>query len=339
MYTRGVGPGFEGKLRVCDKILQICGNDANYSLIHQAIFGTTSISLQTALEIEAGSINMPDSDGRTPLHWAAYRDNIDNMRLLISHGADVRLTDKFGLTALHIVIRWESVEAVQLLLDAGADINVESGAGISPLFESARQHALPICELLIKNGGKSGRSIPNLRTPLHAISDFEHPIDVALAGTLTAAGVDVNSLDLAGWSPIFFSVRLSTPVGVRTFSDLGADPTIIDKAGRSILHLAAQHSNRETIEALEGRLGGVDPDLVDQEGMTAMDYLRDRKLQAPKQKDLQELIYDAAQAFERLMADVRRQNQTRDESSQGSHGKSNDSSDSDDVFYDSMERR
>jgi hypothetical protein len=47
-----------------------------------------------------------DTEGHTPLHWAAYQNHESVARLLISLGADVRSVDDEGLTPMH----WASLK-------------------------------------------------------------------------------------------------------------------------------------------------------------------------------------------------------------------------------------
>ena len=44
------------------------------------------------------------ADQRTPLMWAAWRDNVQMIDLLLEHGADTTLVDKDGWTALDLAI-------------------------------------------------------------------------------------------------------------------------------------------------------------------------------------------------------------------------------------------
>lgn len=47
-----------------------------------------------ALLLKYGAdINLRSSDGRTPLHWAAFRNNIPMLQFLIDNGADITLED------------------------------------------------------------------------------------------------------------------------------------------------------------------------------------------------------------------------------------------------------
>lgn len=44
------------------------------------------------------------TSGRTPLMWAAFRNNIVMMELLITKGADINLEDKEGLNCFDLAV-------------------------------------------------------------------------------------------------------------------------------------------------------------------------------------------------------------------------------------------
>jgi ankyrin repeat protein len=58
---------------------------------------------------------------------------IDTMRLLIKHGADVSVMDKTHSTPLHLAAFCGSSEGVRLLLEHGADVTVLDGSHKTPL--------------------------------------------------------------------------------------------------------------------------------------------------------------------------------------------------------------
>ena len=49
-------------------------------------------------------INKRSFDGRTSLHWAAFRNNIQILELLVSNDVDITLEDKDGFNALDLAI-------------------------------------------------------------------------------------------------------------------------------------------------------------------------------------------------------------------------------------------
>lgn len=63
----------------------------------------------------------------TPLYYATQEKQIDAMRLLIDHGADVNKHERYMGTPLFIAI--PNKEAVILLINNGADVNITHHSG------------------------------------------------------------------------------------------------------------------------------------------------------------------------------------------------------------------
>ena len=66
------------------------------------------------------------SDGRTPLHWAAYSGHKEIAELLIGEGAEVNTIDKYtGNTALDSAILLKHTEIADLLRKHGGKTREE----------------------------------------------------------------------------------------------------------------------------------------------------------------------------------------------------------------------
>lgn len=65
--------------------------------------------------------------GRAALHIAAQAGSVPAIRFLLAHGAQVDLPNSEGETPLHEASFWAHPKAVSALLDAGADINLPTG--------------------------------------------------------------------------------------------------------------------------------------------------------------------------------------------------------------------
>src|SRR5262245_377122 len=47
-------------------------------------------------------VNVPQADGATALHWAAYKNDLDTLGLLLSAGARVNVANVYGVTPLSL---------------------------------------------------------------------------------------------------------------------------------------------------------------------------------------------------------------------------------------------
>jgi ankyrin repeat protein len=69
----------------------------------------------------------------TPLHIAAQRGNIDDIAVLIAHGADINLRGDLGNTPLHFAAPITNVPAIAKLLELGADPKLLNELSETPL--------------------------------------------------------------------------------------------------------------------------------------------------------------------------------------------------------------
>lgn len=111
-----------------------------------------------------GEVDLPDEEGRRPLHEAASSGRLDMIKLLLKHGAvmDAPIAP-FGYTALYLAVQQGRYDIVRFLLERGARVNVQdvlSGEGLLHITASRG--------------------------------------DMLMAGILIAAGVDVFAEDRRG---------------------------------------------------------------------------------------------------------------------------------------------
>src|SRR5688572_13132812 len=99
----------------------------------RARYARRSVALGLGLLLAAAS--PPDA----PVADAARRGDVEAVRALIARGADVNVAQGDGMSALHWAAVRDQVELVDVLLRAGAD--VEAGTrigGYTPLHVAAR---------------------------------------------------------------------------------------------------------------------------------------------------------------------------------------------------------
>jgi len=106
------------------------------------------------------------SDGSTPLHRAAYDDDVQKASALLAAGADVTAVTDLGVTPLWAACENGSVTMVETLLAAGANPNVALLKGETPLMIASRAGAAPVVELLLRKGADPNARGPRKQTAL-----------------------------------------------------------------------------------------------------------------------------------------------------------------------------
>jgi len=86
----------------------------------------------------------PYSDGEIPIYCATKRDNLELMRLLIAHDADLDAIVE-GETSLHRALRSQHHDAIKLLVQSGASTTIPDARGFTPA-EIAQRSGNPIVQ-------------------------------------------------------------------------------------------------------------------------------------------------------------------------------------------------
>ncbi|XP_073034242.1 protein S-acyltransferase 24-like [Primulina eburnea] len=128
-----------GAIQVAELLLQegarVNSVDFNgYQTTHVAAqYGQTAFLYHIVTKWNADP-DIPDNDGRSPLHWAAYKGFADCIRLLLFLNAYRGRQDKEGCTPLHWAAIRGNLEACTVLVQAGKkeELMVTDNTGLTP---------------------------------------------------------------------------------------------------------------------------------------------------------------------------------------------------------------
>ncbi|PVZ96940.1 hypothetical protein BB558_007142, partial [Smittium angustum] len=127
-----------------------------YTLLHVAVHSQNPLMVLyiaiTQWNSLGKTVDKADNNGITPLMWAAYQGNEDQVNVLIRLGANVKLQDSQGKTALHFAMVRGSSSVIESLIKAGCDPDVCEFAQVNldgnPNFDPTQK-------------GKSARDVAN----------------------------------------------------------------------------------------------------------------------------------------------------------------------------------
>jgi len=185
------------------------------------------------LKENPGVASIRAKGGRTLLHVAVQRGDLDIVKLLLNSNVDANVTDDEGCTPLHdlagrgvLVDTLNSKDYVDLLVTHGADVNARNKKGETPLFLAVGAVTSNVA-LLVYGAGQPASYPP-----------------FVLAQSLLDHGADVNAKDNQNITPLRHALLARG----------GTEPTATDSYGiprmqylleRSVIDLLRQRGGHE----------------------------------------------------------------------------------------------
>ena len=173
------------------------------------------------LVAESFDVNAPQSDGATPLHWAAHWNDLDTATLLILAGANVNAVNELGVTPLSLAALNASAAMADALLCDGADPNAVRPSGETVLMTGARTGNAELVRALLASGADVQASTHfQGQTPLMWAASEGH---ADVVQTLLEAGADVHARSKHGTTALLLAARNGDVDTARVLLDAGAD--------------------------------------------------------------------------------------------------------------------
>ncbi|XP_047917022.1 ankyrin repeat and sterile alpha motif domain-containing protein 1B isoform X4 [Anser cygnoides] len=218
--------------------------------VYNVPVGWTSLSprdiVLKLLQYEA-STNVADNKGYFPIHLAAWRGDVDIVKILIHHGPShsrVNEQNNENETALHCAAQYGHSEVVAVLLEELTDPTIRNNKLETPLDLAALYGRLRVVKMIIK-------AYPNLmncntrkHTPLHLAARNGHK---AVVQVLLEAGMDVSCQTEKG-SALHEAALFGKVEVVRILLETGIDTNIKDSLGRTVLDILKEHPSQQSLQ-------------------------------------------------------------------------------------------
>lgn len=135
--------------------------------LHYASMAGNSSSVRQLLELKA-QVDLRDQNGMTALHESIRGGSTDTAMLLLERGANYKLTDRFGQNCLHLCLRYRAEALLSYLLDRGVDANQLDTFGMRPLHRACGgNNAMANIKKLVRRGADWEQACsPKRRSPL-----------------------------------------------------------------------------------------------------------------------------------------------------------------------------
>jgi len=150
---------------------------------------------QVRLLISQGAdVNARGRDGSLPIHVAAWHRHADVVELLIQKGTEVDAKDIHGYTSLYFAVWFGDTKTTRVLVANGADLNYLPVGEWPPLYYVLWRNEKDLVELMVEKGS---------RAPAFHLAAFRG--DLAKVKSIYANGMDVDARDELDWTPLHWA--------------------------------------------------------------------------------------------------------------------------------------
>ena len=215
-----------------------------------------------ALLAHGADPNRADVHGMTPLFWAFYNNQTEDILVLLKAGARPSGHDGNGETTWDL-LKDADPRVVRELLAHGADPNERDGRGANALHALALhwdgdwsgrardRRFLAVARLLLARGADVRAVSDHAGTPLHAAASTGF---TAFGRLLIAAGASVDAVDKHGQTPLHAAANNGHAEIAALLLDHGAAVSARDAAGLTPLHALARGRHSYPLRPEWGRV-------------------------------------------------------------------------------------
>jgi ankyrin repeat protein len=184
---------------------------------------------------------------------AARSGHLSVLQNAVGRGLSIDAPNEDKWTPLHFAVLARQVEVVRYLITgkAKANVNARTSTRLSPLHFAAQVGDEFIVALLIESGADVRSRDANEQTPLHFAVSSQNLIAVRLLLDFSA---DPNASDSRGFAPMHIAADIGNAELVDLLLSRGAKPDLVVQQSKALgwspIHLAAHHGYVDIIEKL-----------------------------------------------------------------------------------------
>ncbi|KAK7074366.1 hypothetical protein SK128_009451 [Halocaridina rubra] len=207
-------------------------------------------------------VNATNNALNTPLHFSAYNNDIEILKMLVNLDANIIAFDKNGATPLHIAIAADSYEVVQELLqfkeikeNPTELLSTTDNIQKTPLHYAAHRGHLKTLKLLLEAGADVTAKDEDGYTALHVAVAAEKDVVVQELVSFNKYKNEnltdfINAKNNIQKTPLHFAAHVGHVAILEILLDNGADMISKDKDGYTALHVGIAAGKVEVIQEL-----------------------------------------------------------------------------------------
>ncbi|XP_032274912.1 inversin isoform X2 [Phoca vitulina] len=223
----------------------------------------------------AGEVDTQDKNKQTALHWSAYYNNPEHVKLLIKHDSNIGIPDVEGKIPLHWAANHKdpsAVHTVRCILDAAPTeslLNWQDYEGRTPLHFAVADGNVTVVDVLTSYESCNITSYDNLfRTPLHWAALLGHAQIVYLLLERNKSGTIPS--DSQGATPLHYAAQSNFAETVKVFLKHPSVKDDSDLEGRTSFMWAAGKGSDDVLRTMLSLKSDIDINMADKYGGTAL---------------------------------------------------------------------
>ena len=237
-------------------------DNSGMSLLHCAVRNKQDAIITYLVRVRACSPKTQMKNGTSPLFDAAKSGTAEQVKLLLTFGADPNAATTNGLTALHQAAARGNLDMVKELVQAGAEVNAITKDGRTPIFYAAERGKASTVSFLLDKKAEINLADEKGITPLILAARSGNAALVKFLVVNKKANFAATAKD--GTTALIAGAKV--PEIVKFLAEKMPNVNGVDPDGNTVLHLCAENADEETIRKL--LYYGAKEDLPNKKGET-----------------------------------------------------------------------